>query len=232
MEGTGWKFLNWRRCLSNTATEADTSFWLVRIVKAAASQIPGLQEQSEKDPSLVFSPECWVCLSVLQVFARNIILFLPHLPFHHFLNTLFTIPPLLLCFSFCDTVPSSPFLDFLNSLQFKCSKWFKIFQHGSARSQVEVLQIIQKIELNLHSLLTVIKRAFWHTKIFPSLGCFRSRERLLHFCNFVSDSTWNDLSSTAPILSFQKVSQSYWCRNYWYSTISTKHIPSASCLQT
>lgn len=32
--------------------EADTSLWLVGIVKAAVSQMPGLQEQAEIDPVL------------------------------------------------------------------------------------------------------------------------------------------------------------------------------------
>lgn len=189
-------------------------------------------------PSLAFSPECWAYLSVLWVFAMNITLFLLHVPFHPFLNTLFTVPPLFLYFSFCDAVfPSLDFfflilyiLNIQNGLKsIKCT-W--TFWQGSVRSQVEVLQITWKIGWNLHSLLTITKVAFWHAKIFLSLGCFRSRERLLYFCDFISDSIWNNLSNTAPILSFQKVNQPFWCKNYWYSIISMKHIPPISYLPT
>lgn len=52
MEGTGWKLLMWKRCLSTMAREADTSLCLVGIVKAAVFQMPGLQEQAEIDPVL------------------------------------------------------------------------------------------------------------------------------------------------------------------------------------
>lgn len=59
MEGTGWKLFMWRRGSSNTmAREADTKgrLWLGGIVKAAVTQMPGLQEQAEIDPVLSSVP--------------------------------------------------------------------------------------------------------------------------------------------------------------------------------
>lgn len=151
MEGTGWKLFMWRRRSSNTmAREADTKgrLWLGGIVKAAVTQMPGLQEQAETDPVLssVQSAE-----AAFQFFK-----FLPWISSPSFCIFLFTLSstPLLRFHHFCCVIHSlTLFLLLLFWIFFflilyilnvwngsKCVTCTWTFLQGSVRSQVEVFR--------------------------------------------------------------------------------------------
>lgn len=156
--------------------------------------------------SLVFGPK-------LRLPFKSKFLSLISFPFYCIF--LFTLSSTVFLYHFCSVIHSvtvsSPILFFF----FFTFKIFEMVWNASSipvRSQAEILQVVKKKRnrWHFHPWLTVTKVAFQHTKIFLCLGCFRSRERSLSFCDFISDSTWNNLSDTAPILSFQKVNQPYW----------------------